>query len=335
MSFGIAPQAILAAALLLTASCGYIRAPLAPLANVPGKIADLAAVQRGSILVAHFTVPTLTTEQNPLKVSVKLDLRIGTPGEHFEPLAWAAQAQAIAPAGIADGVATYKIPSQGWIGKRMTIGVRSIGANGKQSEWSNFETLPVIAPPETPSNPVVQDAAAGEHITWTGKGDQFRVLRRIGDEKEYTVAATVTGHEWTDTGIDYSKPYSYQVQALVDPGDKKMAESDLSEACQQCPFTPVDRFAPAVPSGLRADRTANAVALLWESDTEPDLAGYRVYRSEGNGPWQKLADVNLVPSYTDATVEHGKTYRYAVTAFDKAATVNESDRSAPVEILFP
>ena len=31
--------------------------------------------------------------------------------------------------------------------------------------------------------------------------------------------------------------------------------------------------------------------------------------------------------------EHGKTYRYAVTAFDQ--TGNESDRSAPVEVVFP
>jgi fibronectin type 3 domain-containing protein len=51
----------------------------------------------------------------------------------------------------------------------------------------------------------------------------------------------------------------------------------------------------------------------------------------GDGPWQKLADVNTVPSYSDATVEHGKTYHYAVSAFDK--TGNESDRCAPVEIV--
>jgi hypothetical protein len=192
--------------------------------------------------------------------------------------------------------------------------------------------LPVVSPPGTPSKPAVEDIAAGERVTWAGAGDEFRVLRRVGDEKEYTIAATVKGHDWTDTGIDYSKPYSYAVQSLVDAGNQKMAESDVSAADTHLPK---DRFPPAVPSGLRADRTANAVSLVWEPDSEPDLAGYRIYRSEGNGPWQKLDDVNTVPSYSDTTVEHGKTYHYAVSAFDKTVPPNESERSAAVEIVFP
>jgi len=317
--------------LLLTSACGYIRPPLAPLANVPAKIQDLAAVQRGSIIIAHCTVPTLTTETYPLKATVNLELRIAAAGEHFDAGAWSHDAKPISvQPEIKDGLATYKIPTQEWTGKQVAIGVRSTGANGKESEWSNIEIVAVVAPPETPSKPDVADTAIGERITWTGRGDQFRILRRIGDEKEYTIASTVAGHEWTDTGIDYGKPYSYAVQALVDVGNKKTAESDLSDICT---CIPKDTFAPAIPTALRADRTANSASLVWEPDTEADLAGYRVYRSEGSGPWRKLAEVNAVPSYSDTTVEHGKTYRYAITAFDK--TGNESDRCPAVEIAIP
>jgi fibronectin type 3 domain-containing protein len=46
-----------------------------------------------------------------------------------------------------------------------------------------------------------------------------------------------------------------------------------------------------------------------------------------------MADVNAVPSYSDTSVEHGKTYHYALSAFDK--TGNESDRCAAVEMVFP
>ena len=318
--------------LLLTAGCGYIGQPLVPLANVPQRISDLAAVQRGSTIIAHFTIPTFTTENNPIKKSVKVDFRIGVAGDPFVPGDWAHEAKPISQFESKDGLATFIIPTQAWTGKKATIGVRSIGTNGKQSDWSNFENLPVVNPPETPSKLAVDDVAAGERVTWTGTGDQFRVLRRVGDEKDYTVAATVKGHDWTDTGIDYSKPYSYSVQALVDAGNQKMAESDISAVDTHIPK---DRFAPAVPSGLRADRTANSVSLVWEADTDTDLAGYRIYRSEGSGPWQKLADVNAVPSYSDAAAEHGKTYRYAVSAFDKTVPPNESERSAAVEIVFP
>jgi hypothetical protein len=299
---------------------------------VPQRISDLAAVQRGTNIIAHCTIPTLTTENNPLRAAVKLDLRVGVAGTAFVPGDWANEAKPVSQFEIKDGLATFKIPTADWTGKRVTIGVRSIGANRKQSDWSNFETLAIVTPPPTPSKPAVEDIAAGEKITWTGAGDHFRVLRRVGDEKDYIVAVTVDGHEWTDTGVDYGKPYTYEVQALVEAGEKKIAESDLSPPDTHIP---VDRFPPAVPSALRADRTANAISLVWEADTEPDLAGYRIYRSVGPGPWQKLADTNTVPSYSDATIEHGKTYRYAVSAFDKTAPPNESERSAPVEIVFP
>ena len=305
---------------------------MVPLANVPVRIADLAAVQRGATIIVHFTVPTLTTENFPLAAAPKLDLRIGRVGDHFNSGEWAPQAKSFSSSEVKDGLATYRIPTADWTGKAIAIGVRAITANGKESDWSNFELLRVVAPPATPSQPDVKNTALGEHITWTGAGDQFRVLRRVGDEKEYIVAVTVAGHEWTDTPVDYGKSYSYMVQALVDAGNRTPAESDLSPVTS---LTPLDEFPPAVPSGLRADRTGNGVSLVWEPDSDADLAGYRVYRSEGSGPWQKLADVNTVPTYSDATAEHGKTYHYAVSAFDKAAKSNESDRSAAVEIEFP
>jgi fibronectin type 3 domain-containing protein len=165
-------------------------------------------------------------------------------------------------------------------------------------------------------------------VTWTGRGNQFRVLRRGGPDDSFTVGATLAEHEWTDPAVETGKSYEYLVQSLVDLGNQKVAESDLSDSTRGIYE---DKFAPAVPVALRADPTPNSVSLVWEADTEPDLAGYRVYRSVGDGPWQKLADVSAVPSYSDTTIEHGKTYHYAVTAFDKSN--NESDRSAAVEIV--
>jgi hypothetical protein len=316
------------AAFLLPSGCGYIGGPLTPLANVPTRISDLAAIQRGDTIVAHCTLPTYTTENILINTPLALDLRVGAAGEHFNAADWAHQAKLISGAQIKDGIATFRIPSKEWTGKEVAIGVRAIGSNGKASDWSNYEMLSVVVPPQTPTDVDVKDVAAGERITWAGRGDRFRVVRHSGDEEGYTVVATIDGHEYTDPGIEYGKPYSYQVQALVDAGNSKTAESDLSAPV---PITPKDTFAPAVPSGLRADLAPTSVVLAWEPDTETDLAGYRVYRSVAGGPWQKLADVNGIPSYSDTTIEHGKTYQYAVSAIDKAA--NESARSAPLEIV--
>jgi fibronectin type 3 domain-containing protein len=45
---------------------------------------------------------------------------------------------------------------------------------------------------------------------------------------------------------------------------------------------------------------------------------------------EKVADVSVVPSYSDRKVEAGKTYRYSVSAVDQAG--NESPRSATVDV---
>src|ERR1700674_765502 len=84
-----------AASALFTTGCGYIGEPLPPLANVPAKVTDLWAVQRGSRIIVQFTIPDLTTEGRTIKDPVKLDLRIGTGVEPFDAGTWAAQAKSI------------------------------------------------------------------------------------------------------------------------------------------------------------------------------------------------------------------------------------------------
>jgi fibronectin type 3 domain-containing protein len=44
---------------------------------------------------------------------------------------------------------------------------------------------------------------------------------------------------------------------------------------------------------------------------------------------EKIADVSVVPSYSDRKVEAGKTYHYSISAVDQAG--NESPRSAAVD----
>jgi hypothetical protein len=165
-------------------------------------------------------------------------------------------------------------------------------------------------------------------MSWSGSGEQFRVVRRGNANEPWAVVATLDSHEWTDTSTEFGKPYSYQMQSLVDVGDHKYAESDLT-APQD--ITPIDVFPPAVPTGLRADAAPGSIELVWDRNTEPDLAGYRIYRSTGDGLFEKLAEANEIPNYSDRAVEHGKTYRYAITSFDRSTPPNESVRSTAVE----
>jgi hypothetical protein len=82
---------------------------------------------------------------------------------------------------------------------------------------------------------------------------------------------------------------------------------------------------PAAPTGLTAIAGNTQMFLDWNNNTEPDLAGYNVYRSTtSGGPYTKVASTT-VNNYTDTGLTNGITYYYVVTAFD--SSTNESTYS--------
>jgi hypothetical protein len=308
--------------LFLLGGCGYVGDPLPPLANIPARIVDVAAVQRGARLIVHFTAPTETAEHMPIKPPVHLDLRVGpsvTPLNNVDD--WAAPARQIPEVQPKNGLATYDIPAGDWIGKPVTIAAFATGGNRKNGPWSNFVNLTVVPPPPVPANILPVAVANGVRLTWDGGPGQYRVLRRAGDAKEFTLAATVDAPEWVDTAAETGKKVEYLVQRVAPP----TAESELPDPVA---ITPADTFPPAAPSGLRAVGGANTIELTWERNTESDLAGYRVYRAVGEGAFEKVGDTSVLPAFSDKAVEAGKTYRYQIAAFDQAG--NESGRSAIV-----
>jgi hypothetical protein len=319
-----------AALAALMSGCGYVGNPMPPLADIPSAVKDLNAVQRGGAILVEFTVPLTTTENMPIRKVLKLDLRIGTAGAPFDVGAWAAGAKQVTGAKYSNGIARYEIPSAEFTGKDVAVGVRAIGANGKAAAWSNIAMLPVIAPPETPREVQVGDTAAGEHLVWTAKGDGFRVFRRIGDAGDFTLAATTQQPEWTDHDVDFDRLYTYRVQTVMKLAGGTEAEGDMSA---EVTVTPRDVFPPAAPAALVASTAPTSIELSWNPNTERTMGTYSVYRSAAGAAFEKIADAVAIPAYSDRTAEHGKSYRYQVTAVSR--TGHESPRSEPVEITLP
>ena len=96
-----------------------------------------------------------------------------------------------------------------------------------------------------------------------------------------------------------------------------------------------DITAPQAPTGLTARASEGSVALDWDDNAEPDLAGYSVYRSTTNGgPYTKITTSPLSASaYTDSQVVADTTYYYVVTATD--LVVNESDFGSEASAFTP
>jgi bacillopeptidase F len=71
------------------------------------------------------------------------------------------------------------------------------------------------------------------------------------------------------------------------------------------------------------------VALTWPYGAEPDLAGYRVYRSTTSGSgYQPVGPFLDRPIFVDTAAPRGTAVYYVIRAFD--TSVNTSAQSAEV-----
>ena len=135
-----------------------------------------------------------------------------------------------------------------------------------------------------------------------------------------------------DSQFEFGKAYVYVVRSGVKVHGNSL-ESDPSDPLV---VAPVDTFAPATPQNVVAAVTSSApesspeVDLSWSINSETDLAGYRVYRSEQESDKgeQVATDLLLSPAYRDTSVRPNSRYWYRITAVDRAG--NESVPSVPV-----
>jgi hypothetical protein len=93
--------------------------------------------------------------------------------------------------------------------------------------------------------------------------------------------------------------------------------------------TPVDTFPPAAPKALQAIASEGVINLIWEANTESDLAGYLVLRGEAPGDTLRAITTEPVqnPAYRDTTARPGVRYVYVVVAVDRATPQNVSAQS--------
>jgi len=270
---------------MFAAGCAYVGEPLPPALHIPTRIEDLRAVQRGGKILIDFTPPTQSTDGVPVELSateIEID---GAPGAR-ETLA--------AP----------------YVGREVSVRVRTASKRGRFSDWSNPVTLAVIAPLEKPA-PRVAAKAEGVEVSWAGgKARVFRGEDTLGEFDS----------PYLDRAAEYGNEYRYAVQLA-----QGSAESEVSEF-QAIDYR--DTFPPAPPERLSAIAGVGSIELAWERPPADDLAEYRVYR-DGRPLAQKL----VAATYSDKAVEAGKSYRYEVTAVDTKG--NESARSAAQEAKLP
>jgi hypothetical protein len=134
---------------------------------------------------------------------------------------------------------------------------------------------------------------------------------------------------WRDAALAVGTERCYAVRTVETSGTN-VIESEPSPAL--C-LSPTDTFPPKAPTNLAAVASEGAISLIWEANTEPDLAGYIVLRGEASAATLRplMTEPIKDTTYRDTTTKAGVRYVYTVVAVDTATPQNVSTQSNRVE----
>ncbi|MBX3011281.1 MAG: hypothetical protein KF832_07225 [Caldilineaceae bacterium] len=133
-------------------------------------------------------------------------------------------------------------------------------------------------------------------------------------------SSPLTEPTYVDTVTPDGSQYVYVVTAITQSNEE-------AAASQAVEVQTVDLLAPNRPVNIAVNLAGEQLQLRWQPNSEPDLAGYNVYRSNQLPVDRTQAPLNgttplTAATYRDTIALNGQTYYYLLTALDLAG--NES-----------
>jgi hypothetical protein len=326
----------------------------APAANVDGS--RPANVTRIDIYAINGALPRMTDLEFLKKATKVASVPVKTPrdpndtvekgesadateppaGEGLDQGASASVAEAITKS-VLDGDAEADMPLLGppaASGVRTYLGV-SVDRRGRPGQFSKRVSVPLQLPPAPPPPIAINYEEKKIVITWkpvetSGSGNVLpsHTFGPLQPDVAYNLYDATTGalvnpkpvreNGYEDTRMDWGTKRCYIVRS-VELVARVAVESDPSgPVCEML----VDRFPPKAPTGLSAVSTDGAINLIWDANSEPDLAGYVVLRAAAGGQLQRITPEPMADASFFDNVQRGVRFTYAVQAVDKAGNVS-------------
>lgn len=343
--------------LFVLAGCGTPGAPQPPSLDLPGVVRDLSATRAGDQVKLNWTMPKRNTDRTMIKRDVPVRIcRNQVEGAACDPVG---PDQMFTPGAAAEYTDTLSGMLSSSSARPIRYFVELRNRKGRSAGLSNAAIVLAGAAPAQIDGLQAEVLKQGVVLSWK-KGEESGAVRL---ERQVLKPASKSEHgllslppepptrnllvaagqqaRAIDTTVRFGETYQYRAQRVmrVDVNGQKL---ELDGAFSSPVRVDVqDVFPPAVPGGLVAvasqgeNGSGPSVDLSWQADTDPDLAGYIVYRSEDGVSWHRISpDAPIIaPAYHDATVQAGHTYVYAVTAADQSG--HESARSAAAQETVP
>lgn len=338
--------------------CGVPGAPMPPSLDIPKFVGDLKAVRKGDIVTLTWTTPTETTDagliRKPGKMLVQralssgrgadlkfqtiseLDLEPTLKKERGEP-ATAKDTLSDSLRSGTDAFAVYTVLAQ--------------SHNGKSYGLPNRVSVPLLPSLPAPINVSAHMVPLGVMLKWEevlpqttaslAQTQQVKVMRRTQGSNEAVLVKQVNAAAYAglvDNTMDWEKNYQYWLTPVTLWQDGKRKGEIEGDDSAIIDIFAHDSFPPAAPASLQAVFSAASqnsfIDLTWSPNTEPDLAGYNVYRHTANeAPVKINTELIKTPRFPDPGIQPGMKYFYSVTAVDLRG--NESGQSEETSETVP
>jgi hypothetical protein len=218
---------------------------------------------------------------------------------------------------------------------RTYVGV-GISTRGRKGPMSKRIGVPLAPPPSPPSSlkiayddkaitvawdsiaDVSNDAAEDLLPSTPLGGTPAALTYNVYEGTTKLTKAPLAAPPFSDTRLTWGEQRCYIVRTVAKVDDATIESAASEEVCE----TPVDTFPPAVPKALQAVASIGAVTLIWEPNTERDLAGYIVLRGVGENDLQPMMQEPVTATTYKDDLAPGTRHVYAVRAVDQAGNMS-------------
>jgi len=219
------------------------------------------------------------------------------------------------------------------LSSRTYVGV-GITTRGRKGPFSTRVSVSLAPPPEPPPEPTVSYDEKAITLRWApfanGDGpDSVLPSTPIGapprslgyhvyEGKTRLTKTAVAEPTFADQLLAWGQERCYVVRTAEKVDEAVVESASSPEVC----VTPVDTFPPAAPKTLQSVASVGAITLIWEPNTERDLAGYVVLRGGGESDLQPITGSPITATQFKDELAPGTHHVYAVRAVDKAGNAS-------------